>query len=225
MPVDTVPVDTVPVDTVPVDTVPVDTVPVDTVPVDSVPVDSVKAFDPQPPEPARPAEGLGQPAEAGAEPGRRHLVLVGAIAVGVLVLDQLAKWWALTSLADGEVHVVGPLWFRLTYNTAGAFGLGGALVPFLSLVALGVVVYLIVSGAAGGRLAAAVATGLLLGGALGNLSDRLFRSPGLLRGAVVDFVDLRFWPVFNVADMAITCGCILFVFLPGGLRSRGSRNR
>ena len=151
-------------------------------------------------------------------PRRRRLGLVVAIAAGVLVLDQLSKWWALTALADGEVHVLGPLWLRLTYNTAGAFGLGGGLVPFLSLVALGVVVLLILSGAAGGKVAAAIATGLLLGGALGNLGDRLFRSPGLLRGAVVDFVDLRFWPVFNVADMAITCGCILLVLWPDGLR-------
>ena len=155
-----------------------------------------------------------------AAPRRRRLFLVLAIAAGVLVVDQLSKWWALTALADGEVHVIGPLWLRLTYNTAGAFGLGGGLVPFLSLVALGVVVYLVLSGAAGGRVAAAIATGLVLGGALGNLGDRLFRSPGLLRGAVVDFVDLRFWPVFNVADMAITCGCILLVLWPAGLRSR-----
>jgi signal peptidase II len=144
-----------------------------------------------------------------------------AIAAGVLVVDQAAKWWALHSLADGEVHVVGPLWLHLTYNTAGAFGLGGGLVPFLSLVALGVVVYLIVSGAAGGRAAAAVAAGLLLGGALGNLADRMFRTPDLLRGAVVDFVDLRFWPVFNLADVAVTCGCIVLVLWPGGLWARG----
>jgi signal peptidase II len=181
----------------------------------------------EPAETAGPVEPLeADEADAGSDAApRRRLGLVLAVAAGVLVLDQLAKWWALTALADGEVHLVGPVWFRLTYNTAGAFGLGGALVPFLSLVALGVVLYLIVTGAAGGRVAAGIATGLLLGGALGNLSDRLFRSPGLLRGAVVDFVDLRFWPVFNVADMAITCGCILFIFLPGGLRARGSRDR
>jgi signal peptidase II len=160
--------------------------------------------------------------EGVAAPRRRRLGLVLAIAAAVLVLDQLSKWWALTALADGEVHVVGPLWLRLTYNTAGAFGLGGGLVPFLSLVALGVVVFLVLSGAAGGKVAAAIATGLLLGGALGNLGDRLFRSPGLLRGAVVDFLDLRFWPVFNVADMAITCGCVLLVLWPDGLRWRRS---
>ncbi|HEX2191905.1 MAG TPA: signal peptidase II, partial [Acidimicrobiales bacterium] len=58
----------------------------------------------------------------------------------------------------------------------------------------------------------AVTAGLVLGGALGNLADRLFRSPGLLRGAVVDFVELRWWPVFNVADSAITCGCLLLLW-------------
>ena len=56
-----------------------------------------------------------------------------------------------------------------------------------------------------------LAMGLVLGGAVGNLADRIFRDPGLLRGAVVDFVDLRVWPVFNLADAAITCGCILLL--------------
>ena len=79
------------------------------------------------------------------------------------------------------------------------------------MAALGVVVYLIVSGAASSRLPVALAMGLLLGGAVGNLLDRVFRAPGLLRGAVVDFVDLQFWPVFNVADMGITVGCVMLL--------------
>ena len=57
----------------------------------------------------------------------------------------------------------------------------------------------------------AVALGLVLGGAFGNVIDRIFRSPGFLRGAVVDFVDVGFWPVFNLADSAITCGCLLLL--------------
>jgi signal peptidase II len=128
----------------------------------------------------------------------------------VLAFDQLTKVWALDALADGPVYLVGGVRFNLTYNTAGAFGLGGAAIPFL---ALGALVLVIAMAATGGtrRPAIAVAVGLVLGGALGNLADRMFRDPGLLRGAVVDFVDLRFWPVFNVADVAITTGCLLLL--------------
>lgn len=141
------------------------------------------------------------------------------LATGVVVLDQLTKTWALSALADGPIDLVGTLRLALTYNTAGAFGLGGGFVPLLALAALGVVVYLIVSGAAASRLPVAVAMGLLLGGAVGNLVDRVFRAPGLLRGAVVDFIDLQFWPVFNVADMGITCGCVMLLVWAG--RSSG----
>ena len=137
--------------------------------------------------------------------------LVLGLGAGVVVVDQLTKTWALSALADGPVHVFGTLRLALTHNTAGAFGLGGGLVPLLALAALGVVVYLIVSGAASSRLPVAIAMGLLLGGAVGNLLDRVFRDPGLLRGAVVDFIDLQFWPVFNVTDMGITCGCVMLL--------------
>jgi signal peptidase II len=133
------------------------------------------------------------------------------LGAGIVVVDQLTKTWALSALADGPVHVVGTLRLALTHNTAGAFGLGGGLVPLLALGALGVVVYLIVTGAASSRLPVALAMGLLLGGAVGNLADRVFRDPGLLRGAVVDFIDLQFWPVFNVADMGITVGCVMLL--------------
>jgi signal peptidase II len=148
------------------------------------------------------------------------LRLVLGLGAGVVLLDQVTKMWALSALADGPIHVVGTLRLALTHNRAGAFGLGGGLVPLLALAALGVVVYLIVSGAATSRLPVAVAMGLLLGGAVGNLADRIFRAPGLLRGSVVDFVDLQFWPVFNVADMGITCGCVMLLIWAG--RSPGS---
>lgn len=137
------------------------------------------------------------------------------LAAAVVLVDQLTKAWALSALADGPVHVVGTLRLALTYNTGGAFGLGGGFVPVLALAALAVVVYLILSGAASSRLPVALAMGLLLGGAVGNLADRVFRAPGLLRGAVVDFVDLQFWPVFNVADMGITCGCVMLLLWAG----------
>jgi signal peptidase II len=144
------------------------------------------------------------------------VVLGGALAV--VALDQLTKAWAMHNLADGPVDVVGPVRFALTRNTAGAFGLGGALVPFLAVGALVLVVALVTRADVIARPGLALAAGLVLGGALGNLVDRLARSPGLLRGAVVDFVDLRWWPVFNLADAAITCGCLLLLW--SGWRSQ-----
>jgi signal peptidase II len=136
---------------------------------------------------------------------------VVAVAAAVVVLDALTKQWALSALADGPVDLVGSVRLALTRNKAGAFGLGGAFVPFLAVAALALVVYMVATGSATERLPVAIALGLVLGGAFGNVADRVFRSPGFLRGAVVDFVDLRFWPVFNLADSAITCGCILLV--------------
>ena len=136
-----------------------------------------------------------------------------AVAVATLVLDQLTKVVAVAALESGPVHLVGPLRLALVHNKAGAFGLGGAFVPFLALAALVVVLVLATSGSATTRPSVAVSLGLLLGGAFGNLVDRAVRgSEGFLRGAVVDFVDVGFWPVFNLADSAITCGCILLLW-------------
>jgi signal peptidase II len=132
------------------------------------------------------------------------------VAGSVLVLDQLTKAWALEALADGPIDLIGGIRFNLTFNKAGAFGLGGAFIPFLALGALVLVVALAVSGGTR-RPGLAIAVGLVLGGAVGNLADRIFREPGLFQGAVVDFVDLRVWPIFNLADSAITVGCILLL--------------
>ncbi len=134
------------------------------------------------------------------------------MAAAVLVLDAVTKHWALGALKDGPIRLVGSVRLALTYNTAGAFGLGGAFVPFLAVGALVLVIVMVSTGSATAKAPAAVALGLVLGGAFGNLADRVFRDPGLLRGAVVDFVDVGFWPVFNVADAAITCGCILLLW-------------
>lgn len=154
----------------------------------------------------------GDPAPAPPAPpiARRRTGLLLAVAATILALDQLTKLWAVNALADGPKELVGGIRFNLTHNTAGAFGLGGAAVPFLALGALALVVAMAATGATR-RPALAAAVGLVLGGAVGNLADRVFRDPGVLRGAVVDFVDLRVWPVFNLADAAITTGCILLL--------------
>jgi signal peptidase II len=133
------------------------------------------------------------------------------VAAAVVVLDALTKQWALTALADKPVELFGSLRLALVFNKAGAFGLGGAFIPFLAVAALILVVVMVTVGSATARVGTAVALGLVLGGAFGNVGDRIFRSPGFLKGAVVDFIDVGFWPVFNVADSAITCGCLLLL--------------
>ena len=99
----------------------------------------------------------------------------------------------------------------LRRGRAAAFLGAGAFLTTVRFVAVVLVVVLLVRGEALAHPGVAIATGLVLGGALGNLADRLFRGSGFLDGAVVDFVDLRWWPVFNVADAAVSCGAILLV--------------
>jgi signal peptidase II len=136
---------------------------------------------------------------------------VAAVAAAVLVLDAATKQWAISGLAEGPIDLFGPVRLNLVHNKAGAFGLGGAFVPFLAVAALVLVLFMVLRGDATERTPFAVALGLVLGGAFGNVVDRVFRTPGFLKGAVVDFVDVGFWPVFNLADSAITCGCILLL--------------
>jgi signal peptidase II len=116
-------------------------------------------------------------------------------------------------LADGPIHVIWTLDLRLTTNTGAAFSRGQGYGWLIGLLALVVVLFLVryrhrVPGVAG-----AVALGAVLGGALGNLADRLFRGPGWLRGPVIDFIDLNWWPIFNVADAAISVGVVVLVVL------------
>jgi signal peptidase II len=143
----------------------------------------------------------------------RRYALVGGVAAAVIVADQLTKLWAVRRLAHGAISVIGPVRLNLSRNSGGAFGLGSGVVPMVVLAAVALVVVLVAVGRSVDRPSMAVALGLVLGGALGNLADRIFRSPGLGRGSVVDFVDLRWWPVFNLADAAITCGCVALVLM------------
>ena len=144
----------------------------------------------------------------------RRLRLVAAVAVTVLVADQLTKWWAINRLSGGDiVDVIGSLRFNLFYNTGVAFSLGSGdgIGPWISVLAIGVVVAVSFGATSRHRLGA-VASGLISGGAIGNLLDRAFRGDdGFLHGAVIDFIDLQWWPVFNIADAAIVVGAILLV--------------
>lgn len=138
-------------------------------------------------------------------------------AVALVVVDQITKTIALRSLADGPVDVVWTLRFSLTFNSGFAFSQGEGLGPLLSVVALGVVGYLVYLAGKTESGLGLMALGLIAGGAAGNLADRVFRDgDGLLAGHVVDFIDLQWWPVFNVADMGITVGAAAMVL--GALR-------
>lgn len=133
-----------------------------------------------------------------------------AVAAGVLVLDQLTKQWALWALEDGPIALIGDefLRLRLVRNPGAAFGRLTGLGGWLALLAVVAVVVIVLSLRSTERRSEAVALGLILGGALGNLVDRLFRGDGLADGEVVDFIDFSFFPTFNVADTAITLGAI-----------------
>jgi signal peptidase II len=149
---------------------------------------------------------------------RRSAVAVrvwALVALSVFALDQASKWWAEQHLADGAARPLldGWLQLRLTRNPGAAFSLGTSYTIVLSLVALGVIVMCLRASRRLGSVGWASALGLLLGGALGNVTDRLFRAPGPFRGHVVDFLELPHWPVFNVADSAICTAAALFVVL------------
>ncbi len=133
-------------------------------------------------------------------------------AVVVLLLDAGTKVLARGFLADGPPIVVIPRVLHLTYttNTGGAFGLLEGLPWLFALATIGVSIAIVWAAARIKRPFVAVALGMILGGALGNLADRL--SGGLsLDGKVTDFIDFRIWPVFNVADTAIVLGALLLV--------------
>jgi signal peptidase II len=134
------------------------------------------------------------------------------VAAATLLLDQATKWWALQALADGPVDLVWTLRLRLTFNTGAAFSLGAGWGGLIAMLAIAVVAAMVWFGRSVASIGGAVALGLVLGGAMGNLADRVFRADdGILSGAVVDFIDLQWWPVFNVADIAVVCGGVLLL--------------
>jgi signal peptidase II len=157
----------------------------------------------------------------------RLLLLWASVASLAYVLDQLTKWWAQHSLTEGvPKSLVGDLLrLDLTHNAGAAFSVGTGYTILLTLVALAVIVACLrLAGRLGSR-GWAVALGLLLGGALGNVTDRIFRSPGPLRGHVVDFLELPHWPVFNLADASICLAAVIVVVLSiRGIRFDGSRD-
>lgn len=139
----------------------------------------------------------------------RAWALAGGLCVLVLVIDQVAKSIVEGNIVPGEhIDVLGPLRLTLTHNRGVAFGLAGgagARLVVFTVIALGVIGYLFSRNPT--RPGMWVAVGLISGGALGNLVDRIRAD------AVTDFIDLPPWPPFNLADVSITAGVVLLVFL------------
>jgi signal peptidase II len=148
-------------------------------------------------------------------PTRRRLRLLLSVAAVVLGLDIATKVLAVELLTPGQpVPIIGDtVTWTLVRNSGAAFSMATGYTWVLTLIAIGVVIGIVWMGR---RLVSpwwAVGLGMILGGALGNLVDRFFRSPGPLRGHVVDFLSIGWWPVFNVADPAVVGGAILLVGL------------
>lgn len=134
------------------------------------------------------------------------------VAVVVVILDQLTKWWAVNTLDTRDIDVVWTLRFNLSYNTGMAFSAGRDWGPVIGVLAMVIIVVLLLNLRRESSPLADVAVGMVVGGAVGNLIDRLFRDPAWLRGGVVDFIDFQWFPIFNIADMAITIGGALLVW-------------
>jgi signal peptidase II len=164
-------------------------------------------------------ESTTQPASAAedatASRARRRVRLLVTVAAVILAVDVVSKVLAVRTLTPGQpVSIVGDtVTWTLVRNSGAAFSMATGYTWILTLIATTVVVGIIWMGR---RLVSpwwAIGLGMILGGALGNLVDRFFRSPGPLQGHVVDFLSVGWWPVFNVADASVVGGAVLLVGL------------
>ncbi|MFE9601806.1 signal peptidase II [Streptomyces hokutonensis] len=164
------------------------------------------------------------PEAAGAEPergetarprGKRRIAVLFAVATFAYTLDLVSKLLVVAKLEHhAPIEVFGDwLEFHAIRNPGAAFGFGAAFTVIFTMIAAAVIVVIARLARKLYSLPWAIALGLLLGGALGNLTDRIFRSPGIFQGEVVDFIAPKGFAVFNLADSAIVCGGILIVLL------------
>lgn len=153
-------------------------------------------------------------ADAVADPaaGTRARRLVPFIVGAVVLVDQLTKAWVVANYSQSPLSIVGhDIEFRVARNPGGAFSSFTNATVVLAVLAILLTVWLVRVVRRTRDTLTIVALSLVLGGALGNLCDRIFRSPGVLRGHVVDFVRVGSFPFFNAADSAITIGAVLLI--------------
>ena len=142
------------------------------------------------------------------EATRRLWILIASI----VVADQLTKHWALNRLSgDRTIDLVGSLRFNLAFNRGMAFSQATGAGPVIGALGFVIVIVIVLWLRRSATGVAAVAAGMIVGGAIGNLIDRLFRGEAWLRGAVVDFIDFQWFPIFNIADSAISIGAVLMI--------------
>ncbi|MFD7990953.1 signal peptidase II [Streptomyces mexicanus] len=162
------------------------------------------------------ADGAGGAAAASGRPrGRRRIAVLFAVAAFAYALDLISKIIVVAKLEHhAPVKIIGD-WLQLEAirNAGAAFSFGEAYTVIFTVIAAAVIVVIIRLARKLYSLPWAIALGLLLGGALGNLTDRIFRAPRVFEGAVVDFISPKHFAVFNLADSAIVCGGILIVLL------------
>ncbi|HEY5247596.1 MAG TPA: signal peptidase II [Dermatophilaceae bacterium] len=159
--------------------------------------------------------GRHETTTAQSTPRRRLYLALVLVAVPVYVVDQLTKAWATTNLQPDQPRALigSVLQLNLIRNSGAAFSIGTGSTWILTVIAISVVVFVLVTARRLGSRGWALALGLLLGGSLGNLTDRMFRVPGPGRGHVVDFFQLPHFPIFNIADSAIVCAAVLIALM------------
>src|SRR5256886_14802549 len=155
----------------------------------------------------------------------RRVVLLLAVAAFVIAADVISKAIVVATMpGHPNIRLLGgALTITLTRNGGAAFSIGGSMTIVFTVIALGVVVYILRTARNLRSIGWAITLGLLLGGATGNLLDRIFRAPGLFQGHVVGWIELPDWPGFHLADSPILCARVLVV-LPAllGIRMDGS---
>jgi signal peptidase II len=176
-------------------------------------------------EPTSAVADDGEQATGAAKPRTRRLGVLVSVAAFAYVLDVVTKIVVVATISNrGPVRLLGGfLTLNLIRNSGAAFSIGVGMTVVFTLIAMAVVLAILRISRKLYSVAWAVSLGLLLGGALGNLTDRLVRSPGVFRGHVVDFIQLPHWAVFNFADSAIvTGGCLMVLLSFRGLRPDGT---